>query len=189
MTAERSKQLSYLLRHKPEKARLTLDKEGWVELSQLLANTDFTLEELEQIVEADEKGRYSFFYWKMGGEGLPYVEEPIKIRANQGHTTGDVKLTFRKSVPPIILWHGTTRGALPTILKEGLKPMKRHHVHLSAHSIVAKQVGDRRKQDTVILQIDTIRALKDGVVFYVSDNGVWLADYIDPKYIVTQART
>ena len=82
---ERSKLLSYLLRHKPEKANLTLDREGWCDVDQLLANTDFTEIELKDIVASDTKGRYSF---SPGG---------LLVRANQGHSTDKVQLTFKPS--------------------------------------------------------------------------------------------
>ena len=168
---DRSKYLSYLLRHKPEKANLTLDREGWVLISELTKNTDFTSPELHAIAKADSKGRYSIEGW------------PEKIRANQGHSTEDVKLTFKSAVPPVTLYHGTVDGVLETILKEGLKPMKRHHVHLSAELTTAEQVGGRRRGGTIVLQIDAKQMLADGLEFFLSDNGVWLVSAVPAKYI------
>lgn len=170
-TAERSKYLSYLLRHKPEKANLTLDKEGWCLIDQLLANTDFTWDELEQIVAFDEKGRYSFDAFA------------TSIRANQGHSTGAVRLTFNKAIPPTVLYHGTQLQTWETIRKQGLLPMRRHHVHLSASYDTAATVGGRRKGDLVVLSIDAKKMVADGIQFYLSDNGVWLVDMVDPRYI------
>ena len=57
---ERSKYLALLLRHKPELAHLSLYEDGWVAVNELLNNTDFTLDELKEIVKSDQKGRYSF---------------------------------------------------------------------------------------------------------------------------------
>ena len=39
----------------------------------------------------------------------------------------------------------------------------------------------------VILQLETGQMAKDGVVFYLSDNDVWLTDYVDPKYLSVKA--
>lgn len=169
MSAQRSKYLSMLLRHSPEKANLTLDKEGWCNLDQLLENTDFTLDELREIVSSDAKGRYSF------GDN--------SIRANQGHSTSEVKLTFKKEVPPPYLYHGTTQDAWQKIKKQGLQPMNRHHVHLTDNLTTAKQVGSRRRSGLVLLEIDCINMVADKIHFYRSENGVWLVDKVEPKYI------
>lgn len=175
---EKSKYLSYLLRHKPEAAKLTLDKEGWCELKQLLANTDLKLDEIEEIVRTDSKSRYSFQHWEMNGS-----REPTHIRANQGHSTSQVRLTFNKAVPPVVLYHGTSEAAYYDIVKTGLKPMSRHHVHLTDDLDTAKTVGGRRKRGLVILKIDAKQMLADGVQFFRSENGVWLVDAVPAKYI------
>jgi putative RNA 2'-phosphotransferase len=180
---EKSKFLSYVLRHKPEAAKLTLDKEGWCNIEQLIKNTNLTLEEIEQIVAEDSKGRYTIKYWEMGGGGLPETKEPFKIRANQGHSTSDVRLTFNKAVPPVELYHGTNDKIIGAIMKEGLLPMNRHHVHLSKDRQVAETVGGRRKGGLVILKIDCKAMLADGHAFFLSENGIWLVDAVPAKYI------
>ena len=169
--ADRSKYLSYLLRHKPEAANLTVDKEGWVNISQLCHRTDFTLMELKEIVRTDNKGRYSF------------SDDDLSIRANQGHSTDKVRMTFNKATPPVTLYHGTNDNILSTVLKEGLKPMSRHHVHLSADLNTAQTVGGRRKGGLVVLEVDAKQMLADGHTFYLSDNGVWLVDAVPAKYL------
>ena len=35
-----------------------------------------------------------------------------------------------------------------------------------------------------MLELDTKKMLKDGIDFYISENGVWMTEYVDPKYIV-----
>jgi putative RNA 2'-phosphotransferase len=166
---ERSKYLSYLLRHKPESAKLTLDKEGWCSIEQLLANTDFSRGELIDIVDGDQKTRYAL------------SPDALKIRANQGHSTSDVRMTFKVAVPPVMLYHGTT--ATEAILREGLKPMNRHFVHLTADLDTAHSVGGRRKGTTTIFEIDAKQMLADGFAFKISENEVWLIEHVPPKYI------
>lgn len=168
---EKSKYLSYLLRHKPEAAGLHLDKEGWCDIDTILRNTDLTEEEIHQIVLEDKKGRYSI---SPGG---------VNIRANQGHSTSEVKLTFNRAIPPTILYHGTNGDAKSTILKEGLKPMSRHHVHLSPDLETARNVGGRRKGGLTVFVVDAKQMLADGLEFFLSDNGVWLVPFVDRKYL------
>lgn len=169
MLIKKSKYLSLLLRHRPDSANLVLDKEGWCTVESLITNANFTKKELEEIVRTDEKGRYKF------------SDDGQSIRANQGHSA-DVKLTFTKAIPPIKLYHGANSQSLDSILKSGLLPMKRHHVHLSKDVATAVSVGKRNKS-FVLLEVDAKRAVSDGVQFFISDNGVWLADQILPKYI------
>lgn len=168
---QHSKYLAYLLRHRPDIAGLTLDREGWCDVEELLSKTTLSRKLLLSIVELDEKRRYTL------------SPDAKRIRANQGHSVKDVKLTFKKAVPPVVLYHGTSAKALGSILKQGLRPMKRHHVHLSSSVDVARSVGGRRKEGAIILRVDAKSMLADGHSFYLSDNDVWLVDHVDVRYI------
>ena len=80
-----SRYLALVLRHKPQAAGITLDSHGWADVRQLLEGVNrtrhLTMEELEEIVRTDEKGRYAF------------NEDRTLIRANQGHSVPvDVEL-------------------------------------------------------------------------------------------------
>lgn len=168
-----SKALSYWLRHKPEKIGIALDKNGWTDISVLIEKAkpeiDFTLEELKQVVADSDKQRFAI------------SDDGTKIRANQGHTT-EVELTFKEIAAPPVLYHGTVKEAIEGIQKSGLKPMKRHHVHLSKDKETAEKVGSRRGK-AIILEIDAMKMQDEGFKFYVSENGVYLADFIPKKYI------
>lgn len=177
--AERSKYLSYLLRHKPEAVGLTLDREGWCSILELLEKTDFTYDELVDIVTTDEKQRYEFAPELGSVTALRYEA----IRASQGHSTSQVRMTFKTAVPPTVLYHGTVDTTQDVILKQGLKPMNRHHVHLSADLNTAETVGGRRKGGTVVFEVDAKSMVADGIKFFISENGVWLVDAVAPKYL------
>jgi putative RNA 2'-phosphotransferase len=169
---EKSKFISYVLRHKPDAVGLTLNREGWIDIDLLLSKATksaITRAELEQIVAEDEKGRYTI--------------DGNMIRANQGHSTSQVKLTFKKAVPPVVLFHGAATAMLTEIMKKGLKPMARHHVHLSHDRATAEIVGGRRRKGYTVLTIDAKRMLADGLNFYISDNGVWLVDAVPSVYL------
>lgn len=168
----KSKYLSLLLRHQPEKANLTIDKNGWISIDDILNNTDFLVEELYQIVDEDNKGRYEI------------SEDDNYIRAVQGHTikaVTDPGLT--EETPPDVLYHGTSVNVVDIIMKEGLKKMNRNHVHLSKDVETAEIVAKRRKGKFVILQINALQMRAEGFKFYKAKNGVWLVDNVPPKYI------
>jgi putative RNA 2'-phosphotransferase len=84
-----------------------------------------------------------------------------------------------------VLYHGTASRFLKSILATGLKAGARHHVHLSADAATAVRVGARHGFPAV-LGVDAARMRADGIVFYLSDNGVWLTVEVKPKYL-TQA--
>lgn len=157
--------LAYLLRHD----KSALDKHGWREVEDLILNHGFTLPLLEEIVDTNNKRRYEF------NEGR------TKIRARQGHSV-NVDVELKVCTPPDILYHGTSEDAVAAILEEGLKPGKRLHVHFSNDIETALQVG-RRHGNPKVLRIDTASMAADGVKFYLSNNGIWLTDFVDPKFI------
>jgi putative RNA 2'-phosphotransferase len=169
-----SKFLSLVLRHKPEVVGLKLEEGGWIPVEALLEACQnhgkrFTLAELRETVETNDKKRFAF------------DETKTKIRANQGHSV-DAKIEFEEKLPPAVLYHGTAERNLDLILSEGLKKMARHHVHLSADTETARAVGARYGKP-VILLVDAGRMFDKGFKFFVSANGVWLTDAVPPEFL------
>lgn len=105
-----SKRLSYLLRHAPHEAGLTLQKGGWVPLAPVLKSLRVTREQLERVVAENDKGRFS----------LRLTEQGEEIRANQGHSV-PVELELQPQEPPPVLYHGTYAGTIAAIMEQGLK--------------------------------------------------------------------
>lgn len=169
--------ISLVLRHKPDAAGISLDEHGWANVNELLDGINDTgrkidMDILEEIVRTDSKQRYSF------------NEDKTLIRANQGHSIPvDVELDEQK--PPQILYHGTAERFLDAIMAEGLKPMSRLYVHLSKEKETAIKVGKRHGKP-VVLRINSEEMYRDGIRFYLSQNGVWLTKYVDKKYIITE---
>jgi putative RNA 2'-phosphotransferase len=169
-----SKRLSLHLRHAPGDIGLTLGPGGWVAVDDLLsalARNGFRVgrDELDEVVTSSDKQRFAF------------DDTGTLIRANQGHSV-PVDLGLAEAAPPEVLFHGTVAAALPAIRGEGLRPMARHHVHLSAVEETATRVGARRGTP-VVLRVDAARMAADGHRFYRSDNGVWLVDAVPPGYL------
>jgi putative RNA 2'-phosphotransferase len=169
-----SKFLSLVLRHAPETIKLQLDKNGWADVDELIAQCnqfgkklDFDL--LEEVVETNDKKRFAF------------NEDLTKIRASQGHSI-DVDLGLNPTQPIGFLYHGTVKEFIDSIKKDGLQKMSRQHLHLSKDLETAIKVGSRRGKP-IILTIDAPKMAADGFLFYLSENNVWLTENVPAEYI------
>ena len=107
-----------------------------------------------------------------------------RIRAAQGHSV-EIDLGLAPQTPPDVLWHGTARRSLASILAEGLKPGSRQQVHLSPDPKTAETVGVRHGKP-VVLRVAAGDAHRDGQRFWCAENGVWLTDPLDPRYLSLQ---
>src|SRR5215467_4090103 len=170
-----SKSLSKHLRHAPEALGFTLQPGGWVSVDALLIASErigfpSTYDELIECVETNDKKRFSF------------DDTGDLIRANQGHSV-EVYLQLKEKSPPDFLYHGTVERFLASILAEGLKKGKRHHVHLSQDVETARKVGARRGQP-VLLRVEARRMHDQGFQFFLSANGVWLTDSVPAAVLV-----
>ena len=163
----KGKRLAFLLRHDKD---YQFDEHGWREVSDLIANHGYTMELLDEIVETNNKKRYE------------YSEDKSKIRARQGHSV-NVDVELKEVIPPDILYHGTAETTLSAIMKEGIIKGSRLHVHLSQTEETALNVGKRHGKP-VVLRINAGQMKQDGIKFYLSNNGVWLTEYVSPKYII-----
>ena len=166
---KRSKYLSYLLRHKPEEVKCTLDTLGFLDVATLIENSDFTLEELKAIVEADTRYEFSSDY--------------SKLRAFHGHSVSGV-VPYKEIIPTGYIYHGTSKKGLKGIREDKLiKSMSRNYVHCSFDETKAKAIGARHGSP-VILVIDAERAYKAGIKFYDSEDDVILTEFIPYSYVV-----
>jgi putative RNA 2'-phosphotransferase len=170
-----SKTLSYVLRHRPDEIGIILDENGYVSVEELItqynaySRDQLTREKLEVVVENNNKKRFAF------------SDDGLKIRASQGHSV-NVDLGYEPQKPPDYLYHGTAAKNLNSIKKTGLEKRDRHHLHLSADTETAKNVGSRHGVP-VVLVIRAGEMHHDGLVFYQSANGVWLTDSVPVQYI------
>lgn len=171
-----SKRLSNWLRHNPEAIGLTMDGAGWVLVEDLMVQASkhgkgFSRATLDQVVAENNKKRFEF------------DETGALIRARQGHSV-PVDLGYEPAEPPAVLYHGTGERSLDAIRRDGLQPMARHAVHLSVDVETARNVGSRHGRPAVLV-VDAAKMRADGHQFYVTGNGVWLADAVPPVYLST----
>lgn len=171
---KKSKFLSLVLRHQPEKIGIELDPAGWVDVETLLEalahhRKHISRAKLEEVVSSNDKQRFSF------------SKDGSQIRANQGHSL-QVDLGYQSATPPEILYHGTPQQSVDVIRREGLKKMNRHHVHLHVDVATSTAVG-RRRGKPVLLKIKALEMHQAGSEFFVTPNDVWLTDSVPAKYI------
>jgi putative RNA 2'-phosphotransferase len=169
-----SKTLSLWLRHKPQAAGLSLDAQGWAMTDAVLAALGRTglpddWQTLLEVVEHNDKQRFQL---SPDGE---------RVRARQGHSI-EVEGEWAPPTPPDRLYHGTVERFLEAIRAEGLKPMRRHHVHLSPDRETAEKVG-RRRGAPVILTVDARAMAEAGHGFWLTGNGVWLAEHVPAAFL------
>ena len=170
--------LAFLLRHCREP--VWVDRNGgWAEVDTILTVLGgrfpgIDRKALEQIVATDKKGRYSF------------DDSATRIRANQGHSIPGVVVEMASPEPPEVLFHGTSDRFLANILREGLSPMSRQFVHLSADLSTAIAVGRRHGGRTVVLRVSAGKLKDAGYALLLSANGVWQTKAVPPEFLAVE---
>lgn len=168
-----SRYLSYLLRHEPGDAGLSISDDGWADRSAVVAAVReeyewATGQVVRAIVATDPKGRFE-------------VDEG-RIRASYGHSIA-VDLDATDHPVPDALYHATAPDAVPAILEEGLKPMDRQQVHLTDDREEALAVGRRHAADPVLLEVDAAGLLGAGRDVTKRGRHVYTTDRVPPEFV------
>jgi len=193
-----SKELAGLLRHRAQNLGIRIRADGYCSVAEVLTckpmeNLRCTLEELQEIVRANDKQRFQLSF--EGGE--------MFIRATQGHSMKAVadESLLRRLYPndvdlPHVCVHGTYRRHLQSIMQKGLMAGglrlgmqgNRNHVHFAPCVPGSHVMSGLRANCEVAIFIDLKRALMDGLPFYLSTNQVILSSGIQgvvpPHYIM-----
>ena len=172
-----SRFMSWFLRHNLENSGIQYDPGGWVKVSDLInyyninysSRNSITTVEIVLVVKNCVKQRFS-----IRGEG-----QGMEIRANQGHSSGNICISLlltRINEPLHVCVHGTTPEAWNLIKKSGLSRMARQHIHMATGIPGDKQViSGMRTTTRIVIYIDMSKAIRDGIPFYMSSNGVILS--------------
>lgn len=171
-----SRVVSLALRHDPDQFGLTLNSQGWVAMNDLVAGiraysaewSGLTTTDIEAMVGRASKRRHEI--------------SAGKIRALYGHSVPE-RVEHELAVPPEWLYHGTSAAAWNHIRVEGLEPMSRQFVHLSAESDAAALVGKRKSRDVRVLAVRARDAYEDGHSFFIGGAKVWLAERVPARFI------
>lgn len=171
-----SKTISHALRHAPWLYELELDEEGWTPVADLLTGLRRHRSAWQNLTEEDLRAMMT----RPGKKRFEIREG--KIRALYGHSI-DMIIRKEPATPPGRLYHGTAPKTADTIIREGLKPMNRQYVHLSADEETAREVGRRKAQTPIILTVRAAEAHAAGISFYHGNEMVWLSDHVPPEFI------
>lgn len=160
-----------ILRHFPERYGVSVDPQGWVEVSRLTGTIRsqhrnypwLKNHHILALAMTDPKGRYE-------------IRED-KIRATYGHTV-DVELDLPTDGIPPELYYPVTVDEVDLVMEAGLKPTDRKMVHLSLTAQDAFNAGHMRSGDLVILAIDTEKAVGEGHVVRRAGKTVFLVDAV-----------
>lgn len=165
---QKSRKLSWLLRHGAQEAGLSMDAAGWAPVEDVLRLVRLSPRELEVVVRENNKSRLQW--------------EGDLIRACQGHslegtpvTLDALEASWRPYSSGEPVWHGTGLEQLPSIAQRGLLPQARSHVHLADG--LQSRTG-KRNGVAVMLEVSPQRMRTHGLGLFVSPNGVVLARHI-----------
>ena len=179
-----------VLRHTALERGIEIGDDGFVQLESLLQLNELrgcTIEHVEDIVRNCNKQRLM----------LITRESTTYIRANQGHTINCInssklltKVKDFKIIPVCV--HGTNLEAWKVISKSGLSKMKRQHIHMAPglpgdNGVVSGPGWRALKSDSVIVYVNTKKAMEAGIPFYISANKVILSPgnekgFIESRY-------
>ncbi|MDC4653418.1 RNA 2'-phosphotransferase [Acinetobacter baumannii] len=174
-----SQYLSFILRHKPEEIDLTLDREGWANIEELISksqpvkNVILDKEIIKSIVSNNDKKRFQI------------SDDGKYIRAVQGHSTTSVDITLNKLIPPTYLYHGTAQRFIDSIKEQGLISKDRQYVHLTENKDMALSVGTRYGKPEILI-INALEMHNSGFNFFQAENGVWLVKHVPVEFIAFQ---
>lgn len=171
-----SKFLSYILRHNPKAIGLEVDRQGWADLPALI-------QKARQHGKKISRNKIEKVMGKSGKQRFRISDDGRYIRAGYGHSI-DVELDLDPKSPPGILYHGTARRNVESILLEGLHSSGRQLVHLSDSKADAMNVGGRHGKPQ-LLKVRASRMYEQGHPFYQSDSepSIWLVDSVPPQFI------
>lgn len=172
--------MTYLLRHNPGAVNLSMDREGWVGIDELVnalrsrwdpkALSWLTKEHVIAVALLDPKGRFEI------RNGM--------IRARYGHSKSlNVDIKYEVDSKVKTLYHGTTKEALVRIMREGIKPMNRKYVHLVLDPRDAYEVAIRHGNDVVILVVNADCLRKGGQQVLIATDRIRLVHYVPPQCI------
>ena len=170
--------LVYVLRHNPDELGLSLNKDGFVKIAEILQQ----LQKSEKYRDVNEQAIRNAVAAQPNKQRLQ-IEGDL-LRACYGHSSTAVdEIEYLPVNPPQYLFHGTAIRHLISIRQSGLLPVTRKFVHMTDSREQAQSVALRHSKEIVILTILCDEAKSAGLSFYNPEPNIWLAQQIPPQYI------
>jgi putative RNA 2'-phosphotransferase len=176
--------VSHALRHAPGAYSLQLDENGWGSVADLVRGLrskherwrGLREEHLQLMVAVSLRRRHEIRHGK--------------IRALYGYSLGAGRRLLDPKEPPVKLFHGTGLQAAVHILRGGLCPMRRQHVHLTTDREYALSVKHGARAQVVLMMVRAREAFcYRAVAFYEASEHVWLSGYVPPEFIDLENRS
>ena len=167
-----SRWIAYVLRHNPSRYGLEPDRYGYVDFSAFaeLAKRHAATMTLERLRE---------FLIASGAERFEITGN--RVRARYGHSIA-VEPSGAPITPPEHLYHGTEHGQMAAIQRDGLQPIGRWMIHLSATFQEALAVAGRNTEQPMVVRILAREAHAAGIAFY-QEGHVYLAAQVPPQFL------
>jgi putative RNA 2'-phosphotransferase len=162
-----AKIIGYMLGTAPEEFGLIPDGEGFVKTKELLQ----ALHEEEGWGHVRQATLNELV---MTLPDVPFEMDGNRIRSSRGKNADETTAV----PPPRCLYTCVRERAYAHVLQKGITPTTHRQVVLCADREMAERIGGRRSPDPVILTVNTDMAEDQGVVFYSSGEGLFLADFI-----------
>ena len=163
----------------------------------------YSVDDVIRVVEANDKQRFKLEYKQPALDDDNVNERTttsitnkrvLCIRANQGHSfnaglQSNQLLTLltaeELSNPDQMIVHGTTRRAWEDHIRiEGLRRMKRNHIHFATglpNNREKSPVSGMRSSSEIYIYVSGKKCAEDEIPFYTSANGVILSAGVEEK--------
>lgn len=169
-----SKFLNLFLGHKPQIIELTLDEQGWASVAKLVEQMNkngfaISTDMLDYVVAS-------------AAQRFTYNDDKTRIKASEWYAPHTVSAGFTPQQPPAVLYHGTGKRSVPSILSKGIDKRTRQHVHLSADKETALASAQRHGLPYLFV-VAAAEMHRDGHSFYFADNKVWLTHHVPAQYL------
>ncbi len=167
-----TRSLAYMLRHQPEKFGLSLDPQGFGELTDVVRALSDRVGEPVEIADVENA--------VVAGDRPRYEIRATKIRALYGHSI-EVE-PGEPAQPPEFLFVGVDSRAGQLALQSGMRGGRLRFLHLALSQDDAREAGRRAAQEYSILRVYALDAWEEGVNFF-DRKTLYLTEEVPRQYI------
>jgi putative RNA 2'-phosphotransferase len=94
---------------------------------------------------------------------------------------------YPQAEPPEVLWHAVPVDRVGAVLRDGLTPDSRPHVHLARHPDHARAALRDDAGPAAVLRVEAGAMHAAGLAFFISPKTTWLTHEVPPAYLRQEA--